>query len=230
LYDEQEDHVIVVVKDLTTGNIKMYKTPYVVACDGNRSPTRQKEGISWERPGVLRNSLGVAFKSDLSPFIGKRMVHGVVYVANNDIGGGFRLKNEGKQGIIMVNNVGPWTSFEPGSVTVDDVKDYFYRLFGLTHDQVTPEIVSMNYWTTAAYTAGRLESKVGRVFLARDSTHTMPPTRGLGGNTEIAVCHSTTLTDSPATNLVLGCTQPRLKTFLCFVWKGLAFSSCVIQR
>ncbi|KAH7462834.1 hypothetical protein FOMA001_g18475 [Fusarium oxysporum f. sp. matthiolae] len=145
LYEEQKDHVVVVVvKDLNIGDVKKYKTPYVVACDGNRSPTRQKEGISWDGPGILRNSLGVSFKSDLSPFIGKRMGHGVVYVANKDIGGSFRLENEGKQGIMMVNNVGSNTSFEPGSVTVDDAEQYFYQLSGLTPDQVDPEIVSMN--------------------------------------------------------------------------------------
>ncbi|KAI1033769.1 hypothetical protein LB503_011077 [Fusarium chuoi] len=190
LYEEHDDYVIVVVKDLATGDTKKYKTPYVVACDGNRSATRQNEGISWDGPGILRNSLGVSFKSDLSPFIGKRMVHGVVYVASKDIGGGFRLENEGKQGIIMVNNVGSKTSFEPGTVTAEDAKQYFYQLSGLTPDEVDPQIVSMNYWTMAAYTAGRFESKGGRVFLAGDAAHTMPRTGGLGGNTGIADAHN----------------------------------------
>jgi hypothetical protein len=116
----------------------------------------------------------------LSLFIGKEMFHQVVYVANKDIGEGFRLENEEKQGFIMVNNVGSNATFEPGSVTVDDVNQYFYQLSGLTLDKVTPEIVSINCWTMAAYTAGRFESKGGQVFLAGCSAHTMPPTGGLG--------------------------------------------------
>ena len=70
---------------------------------------------------------------------------------------------------------------------MEEARQYFYDCSGLTPDQITTELQTMNYWTMAAYTAGRFNSKGGRVFLAGDAAHIMPPTGGLGGNTGIAV-------------------------------------------
>lgn len=46
-YEQQAAGVIVVVQDLDTKQYKKYNTDYLVACDGNRSATREKEGIEW---------------------------------------------------------------------------------------------------------------------------------------------------------------------------------------
>ncbi|KAK5059694.1 hypothetical protein LTR84_009577 [Exophiala bonariae] len=205
-YEELSDGVVVVVKAAGTEEYKKYKTTFLVACDGGRSPTRQKEGINWDGPGVLRNSLAVFFAADMTPWLGNRAVHGVVYVSNPKIGGGFRMEKGGKQGLLMVNNVGDRTDFAPGTVSDEEAKQWFFDCAGLEEKDLDVQMKNRSYWTMAAYTADRLTSAGGRVFLAGDAAHVMPPTGGLGGNTGIADAHN-------------------LAWKLAFVLKGLASNS-----
>ncbi|KAF3044654.1 hypothetical protein E8E12_007617 [Didymella heteroderae] len=188
-YEEYKDGVIVVVQDNKSKEFKKYRSKYLVACDGNRSSTRRKEDIRFDGVGTLRNSLSIRVAGNLIPYLGTRSVYGVIYVNNPEVNGGFRLENQGQDGIAMINRAGGRTDFPEGSVTLEQARQYVQSLSGLP-DDAHLEVKSISYWTMTSNVADRLQSHGGRVFIAGDAGHTMPPTGGLGGNTGIGDAHN----------------------------------------
>ena len=187
--------VTATLRDLDGGTEQTVRTQYVVAADGNRSPVREQLGIAMRGHGVLSNSITIYFQSDvdLAPLLAGRD-QGVNYVTNPVLRGFFRLDRTGNRGFLVVNLVGdtarpeiiaaypnaPWANVAE-SINETRALELLRAAIGVPDIPLVIEDIAT--WRAVADSAERYQD--GRVFLAGDAAHTMPPNGGFGGNTGV---------------------------------------------
>jgi 2-polyprenyl-6-methoxyphenol hydroxylase-like FAD-dependent oxidoreductase len=184
-FEEDGDGVTVTLRDLDSGEERLVRTRYVVAADGNRSPTRARLGIPMEGHGELSRSITIYFRADCAPLLRDRN-HGVLYVHNPKLRGFFRLDRAGGTGFLVINTVGEDVT-RPEAVSVGDgITDegaLAYLQTAIGAPDVDAEVLHVAHWRAEANVAARMRE--GRVFLAGDAAHVVPPNGGFGGNTGI---------------------------------------------
>src|ERR671931_1292122 len=183
---EQDDEgVTVTLRDLDRGSERTVRARYVVAADGNRSPTRARLGIGMEGYGELSRSITIYFRADCAPLLTGRN-QGVLYVHNPALRGFFRLDRRRGTGFLVINTVGEDVTL-PEAIHVSDgltderVRELLQTAIG-TPD-VPSEVLDVAHWRAESNCATRLQE--GRVFLAGDAAHVVPPNGGFGGNAGI---------------------------------------------
>src|SRR5215212_6363839 len=187
--EQDDDGVTVGVRDLDSGVESEVRARYVVAADGNRSPLRSRLGIGMRGYGQLSRSITIYFRADCAELLRDRN-QGVLYVHNPKLRGFFRLDRTGANGFLVINTVGE-------DVTQDSAVDV---QSGLTRERALEflrtaigadmpmEIVDIAPWQAEANCAERL--RAGRVFLAGDAAHVVPPNGGFGGNAGVQDAHN----------------------------------------
>jgi 2-polyprenyl-6-methoxyphenol hydroxylase-like FAD-dependent oxidoreductase len=183
--EEDDDGVTATLRDLDSGEETQVRARYVVAADGNRSPTRQRLGIGMEGYGELSRSITIYFKADCAPLLKDRN-QGVLYVHNPKLRGFFRLDRSGGTGFLVINSVGEDVTTDEAinvseGLTDELVMDYLTTAIGT--DEIPAEVIHVAHWRAEANVAERL--RAGRVFLAGDAAHVVPPNGGFGGNTGV---------------------------------------------
>jgi 2-polyprenyl-6-methoxyphenol hydroxylase-like FAD-dependent oxidoreductase len=186
---QDADGVAVTVREVSSGNEQQIRAKYVVGTDGAHSRVRELLGIEFDGRGVFSNAITIYFHAPLARYVvGKAL--SVIYVKNAELSGFFRMDKDGDSGFLVVNTVGDTSRPEAASPANDVRESHLIDLVraGAGVPDLPVTIDGVARWRATSDVARRFRE--GRVFLAGDAAHLMPPNGGFGGNTGIHDGHN----------------------------------------
>ncbi len=152
------------------------RAAYLVAADGHASPIREALGIGREGRGHMRTVRSVLFRAPLDEYLSRGVMQ-------------FTIDQPGLDAFLTTYGDGRWVLIFSDDEERDPhaLRSMVCRAIG--RSDLAIEIITTGRWELSALIAERFAS--GRVLLAGDAAHTLPPSRGgFGANTGIGDAHN----------------------------------------
>lgn len=177
-FEQDADGITATIRDLRTQTDSTVRARYMVAADGNRSSVRQRLGIGLQGAGTLSHNMAIVFEADLEPALRGRSL-ALYYLQNPHFSGAFINTERANRALVSVE-YDPERE-RPADFDTGRCTELVRAALGIPDLDV--KVLEVMPWEMASRTAARFTD--GRIFLAGDAAHTMPPTGGLGGQTAI---------------------------------------------
>jgi 2-polyprenyl-6-methoxyphenol hydroxylase-like FAD-dependent oxidoreductase len=187
-FQQHKDHVHAVIRNRDTEETDHVDAQYMVAADGAHSRVRDTLGIRMQGRGVFSRSVTIYFRADVTGLLRGRNLS-VIYVNHPALRGFFRIEKPFDRGFLAVNAIGdpahPVTDVAAG---LTELRCLEWVRLALGSEDVPITIENVMTWNAEANWAEHYQR--GRVFIAGDAAHAMPPNGGFGGNTGIQDAHN----------------------------------------
>ncbi|MFE7272290.1 FAD-dependent monooxygenase [Streptomyces sp. NPDC057623] len=169
---EEDEGVVAVLADHRSGEETRVRARYVLAADGANSTVRGRLGIGTAGPGSVGRLTTVVFDADLGSWSARQPAG--VYLTSH--GSFLPLYPEGGWA---------WIAPTPEDAAGADWSGLVSRSLGA---DVPVEVLRVQHWGVNAFVAERFRH--GRILLAGDAAHAIPPAGGLGMNVGLADVHN----------------------------------------
>src|SRR5262245_9519081 len=182
--EQDASSVTATITDRLTRAETAVRAQYLIAADGAQSRIRRQLGVQMTGKEAVYDSVNILLEADLTRWTAHRPA-ALYFVEQPNLRATF----------LTINAVDRW------GFLIHSLKQY-----GFTPDDFTPErcialirqavgvadlpvkILGVSAWEASALVAEQF--RVGRIFLAGDAAHEMPPTGGFGLNTGVQDVHN----------------------------------------